>query len=328
MMDEVTRLMMAFYRDELTDQKMYERLAVRSRDDEFRKNLIRLADVEKYHSGFWRDQLIQRGMNVARIHYRRLKLFFILLISRIVGEYLSVRLLEYGEYKACNYYSDFIKRGVGDDAFRKSLSSILEDELEHEDIFENRIEKTQEQLEKNRNIVYGMSDGLVEILAAVSGLTAIITSGYIIGLSGLVVGVGGTLSMALGAFLSKASETDYKITEIKKKSLFKTSTGDGERIRSYRKQGVASAYTTGLFYIIGALIPVLPFFVLPRIDALITAVVLVGASQFITNAIIALSMSVDILRPSLRATILTMIVAASTYLVGQFFHVFLHISIV
>lgn len=328
MTDEITRLMTFFYRDELTDQRMYERLAARSQDGEYRKSLLRLSEVEKYHAGFWRDELIRRGVDVSGIHHRKFKLFFILLISRIIGEYLSVRLLEYGEYKTCKYYADFIEKKVGDDSFRKGLSSILEDELEHEDIFENRIEKTQEQLEKNRNIIYGMSDGLVEILAAVSGLTAIITGGYIIGLSGLVVGVGGTLSMALGAFLSKASETDYKIAEIRKRSLFKTSSRDHDRIRSYQKEGVASAYTTGLFYITGALIPVIPFFILPRIVALITAVILVGASQFITNAIIALSMSVDIIRPSVRATSLALLVAAGTYLVGQFFHVFLHISIV
>ncbi len=75
-------------------------------------------------------------------------------------------------------------------------------------------------------------------------------------------------------------------------------------------------------------IPILPFIFLPRIDALVTAVILVAASQGITNMIVALTMGLRILRTSVQAMLLSLIAAAATFTVGYLFHIFFHITLI
>ncbi len=328
MANDLIQLMISFYREELTDKRMYEKLAASTSDAEYRENLIRLSNVENSHAEFWGNELKRRGVEVSGLKHKRLKLFLALLASKFVGQYLSVRLLESGEYNTCRQYADFLEQKVGDEPFRQGLSLILKDEIEHEDVFENRIEKTEEQLEKNRSIILGISDGLVEILAAVAGLTAIIENGLYIALSGLVVAMGGTLSMMVGVYLAKAQESDYKISKVKKQSLFGLSKNDDDAIRAYRQEGTSSAYTTGLFYILGAAFPIIPYVFLPRYEALVIAIILVGLSQWITNAFIALSMSVRVARPATRAALLALGAAGATLAIGTLFHELLNISLV
>lgn len=66
-----------------------------------------------------------------------------------------------------------------------------------------------------REIVFGMNDGLVEVLAAVAGLVGIYKSNLVAALAGLIVGISGTLSMAVGAYLSSRSQKDVALSEIK-----------------------------------------------------------------------------------------------------------------
>ena len=328
MAGDLIQLMISFYREELTDKRMYQKLAASTSDADYRENLIRLSNVENSHAEFWGNELKRRGVEVSGLKHKRLKLFLTLLASKFVGQYLSVRLLESGEYNTCRQYADFLEKKVGDEPFRQGLSIILKDEIEHEDVFENRIEKTEEQLEKNRSIILGISDGLVEILAAVAGLTAIIENGLYIALSGLVVAMGGTLSMMVGVYLAKAQESDYKISKVKKQSLFGLSKNDHDTIKAYKQEGTSSAYTTGLFYILGAAFPMIPYVFLPRYEALVIAIILVGLSQWITNAFIALSMSVRVARPATRAALLALGAAGATLAIGTLFHELLNISLV
>ncbi len=81
-------------------------------------------------------------------------------------------------------------------------------------------------------------------------------------------------------------------------------------------------------YVMGAVIPIVPFVFLPRVEGLITAVILVAASQGITNMIVALTMGLKILRTSVQAMFLSLMAAAATFTVGYLFHIFFHITLI
>src|SRR5690606_25270875 len=82
---------------------------------------------------------------------------------------------------------------------------IIVDEMEHEQSF--RDESRRLGLANVRDFVLGMNDGLVEILGAVAGLTAVYWyNPTIIAISGLIVGIAGALSMGIGAFISVRSQ--------------------------------------------------------------------------------------------------------------------------
>lgn len=315
-----------FFRDEITDREFYRRLSETVDDESFRINLKNLSEVEDRHSNFWKENLEKRGEDVSRLRYKKGKVVWLLLLSRLIGTYLTVRLLEHGEIKTVREYREFIDRSEGSPEFRKGLEKIIAEEIEHEEVFENQMEKSQEQIEKNRDIIYGVSDGLVEVLGAVAGLAAIITNHIYIALGGILVGLSGTISMSLGAYLAKNSETEFRINEEKKRELLGLES-DKEQIEKYSKQSRKSAASVGGSYIIGAVVPILPFVFLQPIPGLITAVVLVAISQAITNALVALSMNIGILKNSIKASALSLIAAAAVFALGELFHIVFGITL-
>ena len=317
-----------FYRDEITDKEFYRRLARKTEDEDFRNSLLRLSNIESEHSKFWKEELERLGVNVAKIRHNRLKVALLMFVRRIIGPYLTVRLLEHGEINTVESYSAYANSLGSESKFREGLERIIHEEIEHEEIFENRMEKTESNIERNRDIIYGISDGLVEVLAAIAGLTAIIVNNLDIALGGMVVGLGGAISMSLGAYLAKNSETEYRISELRKTSLFNRKKKSDKEISDYEGKSKKSALNVGGFYVLGALIPILPYVFLERHLALITSIILVGLSQGFSNAIVALSMNIKILKMSVRAALLSLLAAAATFSVSEFFHLFFHITLV
>lgn len=316
----------AFYRDEITDMEFYNRLAEQVEDESFRNNLMKLSKVEEEHSGFWKEHLASEGVNVSSIKPKKSKVAWLLLLSKLIGTYLTVRLLEHGEINTVREYSDYIKSSEGTQEFRDGLQKIISEEIEHEEVFENQMEKSQAQIEKNRDIIYGVSDGLVEVLGAVAGLAALIANHIYIALGGVLVGLSGTISMSLGAYLAKNSETEFRINEERKRELLGQKS-DLERIENYSKQSKKSAASVGGSYIIGAAVPIIPFVFLPPIIGLVIAVILVAISQAITNALVALSMNINILRNSLKAAVMSLSAAGAVFALGEVFHIVFHITI-
>ncbi len=315
-----------FYVDELTDKTFYRMLSKRIDDPELKNNLVKLSAIEDRHASFWREQMDNHGIKYT-LHYRRLKVWFLLLIRRLIGNFLTVRLLEHGEIETVKVYSEYLERPDLSPDFRKNLSGILEEEMEHEEIFEKSMEKTMDTVERNRDIIYGMSDGLVEVLAALAGLTSIITDNLDIALGGLVVGISGTISMSIGAYLSKKSESEYKLREEYKESLFRRKTVDSKYVDDVKGESKTSAINVGLSYILGAAFPIIPFIFLSRYYALVLSIIIVFIVQGISNATIALSINVGMLKMAIRASLLALMASAITFTVGLLFHIFLHISV-
>lgn len=315
-----------FYRDEITDREFYKRLAESVEDQSFKENLSKLSRVEEEHSKFWKKHLEEVGQDLSKVKHRRGRVLWLLFLSKLIGNYLTVRLLEHGEINTVKEYSDYIKSSSGSTEFRNGLQNIINEEIEHEEVFQNQMEKNQDQIEKNRDIIYGVSDGLVEVLGAVAGLAAIITNHYYVALGGILVGLSGTISMSLGAYLSKNSETEFRINEEKQKELLGQKS-DEEQIRQYSKQSKKSAAAVGGSYIIGAAVPILPFVFLSPIVGLIVAVVAVALSQALTNALVALSLNISMLRNSIKASLLSLSAAAAVFTLGEIFHVLFHITL-
>ncbi|CAC11215.1 conserved hypothetical membrane protein [Thermoplasma acidophilum] len=316
-----------FYHDELTDMTFYSILSRKIKDDYLRENLSRLSGIEKEHSDFWRQNLEKAGVN-PQPTYNRLKVFFLVFLRHFLGVFLTARLLEHGEINTVRVYSEYLKRPDLDEDFRLRLQEILDEEIEHEEIFEKAMEKSSDTIERNKDMIYGISDGLVEVLAALAGLTSIIVSNIDIALGGLVVGISGTASMSIGAYLSKKSETEYKLVEEEKKILFRKKDVDMDYINSIKSESKTSALYVGVSYILGAAVPILPFVFLSKYIALAVSIVLVFVVQGFTNAIVALSVNVGIFRMAIRASLLALLAAFITFMVGFSFHYFLHISII
>ena len=317
-----------FYRNELTDMLFYDKLSRRVKDDEFRKSLLRLSETEKIHANFWKLRLVKSGVSVDGIRPRFGKIKGLLMIRKVMGNYLSIKLLEHSEIDSIIQYNKFLEENRSDSEMTDSLQKIILDEIEHEEIFSKKAGDEDILVQKNRDLIYGMSDGLVEVLAALAGLSALISNHFYIALGGTVVGIGGSISMALGAYLSQKSESEYKINELTKKSILERKMRYGQKFDRYKGESKKSAFNVGIAYVLGALIPIIPFVFLPRIDGLVTAVILVAASQGITNMIVALTMGLRIFKTSVQAMFLSLLAAAATFSVGYLFHIFFNITLI
>lgn len=328
MKDSDVNLLTEFYIDEVTDKEFYTRLGNRSNKEGFSEKLNFLATVEDRHSKFWKSRLEREGKTTKNLHARRMKVKALLFLTRIIGKNLTINLLERGELESIRKYRDYLK-SIENEEDQKELGTIIEDEISHENLFNDLSPDRGAYLDRIQAYLYGMSDGLVEVVAALAGLRAIIDNNFIIAMSGLVIGIGGTISMSLGAYLSKSSEIEYRIRNIRRDNLLSDESDRKmhKKIDAEKKRTSNSTVTTGLSYISGAAFPIIPFLFPLGIWSLIIAVILVAAVQILSNSIIAIALNISILRSSSRAAIFSLLAAGITYLIGFIFHTYFHILV-
>ncbi len=203
------------YRDELTDAEIYAALAKVEKSEELRKELLKLSQYEVSHADFWRFIAKQANIDVSDVKPSRSTIIFSVLIRRLFGLGFLVKLRESAEVEAIRRYGDMVRRkALG--PYTDRLREILLDEVAHEEVFKEEESKFEAFIENIRDAMYGMSDGLVEVLAAVAGLAPVVTNPVLITLAGLIVGTAGTLSMAVGAYMSTKAQRDIRETVLSK----------------------------------------------------------------------------------------------------------------
>ena len=296
------------YKGELLHHYVYSRLSVIETDKELKEILKKLSKTEEQHAELWKEVL-----DIEHIHLQRTKatptLALILFLRKIFGLTLLINLIEYGERDLYNKLKYVIKENAFSEKEKKIISKIEQDEIENEKPVEDKILKMSPVLNNIRDIIFGMNDGLVEVVAAVAGLgSALHYANYIL-LGGLIIALSGTMSMAGGAFLS----TEYE------KNL---------NIKKGSDKPKSSAMYVGLAYILGSLFPLSPFifgiggYLGIAISLIVTAIVL-----SIVASIISIISNKSISKSVTKTLIISMGAATVTIILGYYARVFLHITI-
>lgn len=284
---------MKFYDNEVNDAAIYSALMKMERDPEFRGKLEKMVGMEEDHAAFWRSFLEKRGFT-PKMKKRGLFMGVVKLLKRIFGSAMIASLFELGERTAVSSYTSFLEASNLAGEERTRLKRIIIDELEHENVFSRS--KQLLKVENLRDFILGMNDGLVEILGAVTGLSAVyVHNPLMVAASGLIIGVAGALSMGIGAFVSVRSQRQanegvkrrmellFKVSEERAREELQdklVSSGMPDDIAkdvvekvSERKEAVTrllveetqeeelrAALYTGFAYIIGVFFPVVPYF--------------------------------------------------------------------
>ncbi len=236
--------------DEIFDLALYERFRARATGD-LATTLDALITIEKKHIVFWEAFFDERGhtLNIGR----RIKLSVLSGITRAFGDSAIYMILEaievYGIRKYLHLWDAYKDAPLG-----KALRQVLQDEFEHEDAIVSRRNERGISPERIRNIFLGFNDGLVEILGAVSGFFAAFSDATHVLAAGIAVAVAGSISMAAGVFVSSGSEYEVARTE-REKQAFLGGTTFADALPSHPFRG---AFTVGISYFIGALVPILP----------------------------------------------------------------------
>ena len=177
--------------NELTESVIYQEISRFAKGEENKQVLHRLAKEEKAHYEIWKKYT---GMEMKPEKGKVLKFK---LIARILGFTFAIKLMENGEGHAQTEY-EILMQEV------KESAAIRQQEEEHEQALLSMLDE--ERLQYVGSMVLGLNDALVELTGSLAGFTFAMQNTRLIALSGLIIGISATFSMASSEFLAARSE--------------------------------------------------------------------------------------------------------------------------
>lgn len=176
---------------ERTESVVYEKIARFAKGEENRQALLRLSREEKAHYEIWKKYTGEE------MQPQKGKVLWYTLLARVLGFTFAVKLMEGGEENAQDQY-EVLAGEVEESAF------IRQQEEEHEQALLGMLDE--ERLQYVGSMVLGLNDALVELTGSLAGFTFAMQNTKLIALSGLIIGISATFSMASSEFLAARSE--------------------------------------------------------------------------------------------------------------------------
>ena len=177
--------------NELTESVIYEKIAAFAKGEENKATLQRLSREEKAHYEIWKKY------TGTELKPETGKVFKYTMIARILGFTFAVKLMERGEEYAQDEYA-LLAQEVPESV------TIRAEEEEHEQALLGMLDE--ERLQYVGSMVLGLNDALVELTGSLAGFAFALQNTRLIALSGLIVGISATFSMASSEFLAARSE--------------------------------------------------------------------------------------------------------------------------
>ena len=227
--------------NELTESAIYAEIAKFAKGEENKATLKRLSLEEYNHYEIW------KSYSGVEMKPQKGKVLKYKLMARIFGFTFAVKLMERGEEAAQAEYEILAKE------VEESVR-IKQEEEEHEQALLGMLDE--ERLQYVGSMVLGLNDALVELTGSLAGFTFAMQNTNLIALSGLIIGISATFSMASSEFLAARSEG--------------------------RTDALKSCSYTGTAYLITVVLLVLPY-------------LLLGSSQYLLALILMLAIVVLII---------------------------------
>ena len=184
-------IVLKMQQNELTESVIYEKIARFAKGEENRSTLLRLAREERAHYEIWKKYT---GVEMKPEKGKVLKFT---MIARILGFTFAVKLMERGEGNAQVEYALLVEEVA-------ESVHIRQQEEEHEHALLAMLDE--ERLRYVGSMVLGLNDALVELTGSLAGFTFALQNTRLIALSGLIIGISATFSMASSEFLAARSE--------------------------------------------------------------------------------------------------------------------------
>ena len=234
-------IVLKMQQNELTESVIYEKISRFAKGAENQATLLRLAREERAHYEIWKKYT---GVEMKPEKGKILKFT---LIARVFGFTFAVKLMERGEGNAQEEYA-LLAAEVAESVH------IRQQEEEHEQALLAMLDE--ERLRYVGSMVLGLNDALVELTGSLAGFTFALQNTRLIALSGLIIGISATFSMASSEFLAARSEG--------------------------RSDALKSCTYTGIAYLITVVLLILPY-------------LLLGSSQYVAALVCMLAIVVLII---------------------------------
>ena len=263
---------------ELDEHYIYSKIAksIRKKDPTNAATLQRIADEELKHYQIWRTYTHKTKAP------RKLRVFWYTLLAKVLGFTFAVKLMERGEEGAQSEYA-LLEQEVPESV------SIRQQEEEHEQALLAMLDE--ERLQYVGSMVLGMNDALVELTGSLAGFTFALQNSKLVALSGLIVGISATFSMAASEFLSAKSEG--------------------------RDDALKSCCYTGIAYLVTVALLIAPYWLISQpIAAMIAMIAIVLAEIAAFSYYIAVARDEKFVKNFWTMAILSCSVAGTSFLVG------------
>lgn len=189
--DSALAIVKRMQQSERTESVIYKRIAGFAKGQANKETLLKLAKEEKAHYHIWKKYT---GMSM-KPQWGKVLLYT--LIARILGFTFAVKLMERGEENAQAEY-DLLANEIPESI------TIRHQEEQHEQALLGMLDE--ERLQYVGSMVLGLNDALVELTGSLAGFAFALQNTRLIALSGLIVGISATFSMASSEFLAARSE--------------------------------------------------------------------------------------------------------------------------
>ena len=247
--EKALSIIQTMQQNELTESAIYEKIAAVAKGEENKQTLLRLAREEKAHYEIWKKYSGQE------MKPQRGKVLWYTCIARLLGFTFAVKLMERGEENAQVEYEVLA-------AEVEESVHIRQQEEEHEHALLAMLDE--ERLRYVGSMVLGLNDALVELTGSLAGFTFALQNTRLIALSGLIIGISATFSMASSEFLAARSEG--------------------------RSDALKSCTYTGIAYLITVVLLILPYLLLDSsqyiaalVCMLIIVVLIIAGFTFYTS---------------------------------------------
>lgn len=221
--NQALTLISKMQQNELTESVIYQEIAQFAKGEGNKQALLRLSREERAHYEIWKkytnEEMKPQGFKVFK--YK--------MIARLLGFTFAVKLMENGEEGAQEEYA-LLENEVEESVM------IRQQEEEHEQALLAMLDE--EILQYVGSMVLGLNDALVELTGSLAGFTFAMQNTRLIALSGLIIGISATFSMASSEFLAARSEG--------------------------RSDAFKSCTYTGIAYLITVVLLILPYLLLPN----------------------------------------------------------------
>ncbi len=209
------KLLGRIFNSEQLSYDIYSKLYEIEGDKKLRKKLKELKDLDTKHIAVWNKIYAELGLSV-RVRKYYLEVGILMFVRKLFGKGLTLSIINSLENRKVSDLSKFFiyiptKQRVK--IVNYLVEELYQENLLKRDVWESGI------ISHIRDIVFGMNDGLVEVLAAVAGFTGVLQNNLLIAVAGAIVGVSGTISMAVGAYLSSKSELDVDADSLNRLEL-------------------------------------------------------------------------------------------------------------
>lgn len=287
--EKIINIIKKMQKNEITESIIYSKIAKFAKGQDNKNVLNKLSKEELDHYNIWMKY------TKTEIKPNYLKIFIYSLMARIFGFTFAVKLMENGEKFAQNEYS-LLREKIPESI------KIKDQEEEHERLLLDMLDE--ERLKYVGSMVLGLNDALVELTGSLAGFTFALQNSNLVALSGLIIGISATFSMASSEFLASKSEGD--------EDAFK------------------SCLYTGIAYLITVVLLILPYlifsqsqYIIALICMMIIVILIIAAFTYYTSV----AQDKPFISRFLEMSIISVSVAIISFVVGVLAKHFLGLDI-